>query len=539
MRAPALLYVLLTLLPALASGLARAEPFGASRPFDQRLVADVFGVAFRFMAPRTLEAAPLSDLTLWALRGLTTLDGRLQADFSGGALRLLAPGRVLLARPAPAEGDAAGWADAIAQLARAGWDGSETVRRAGMPAVIRTLFDELFNHLDPYSRYAPPAEAQAARLRRAGEGGIGVQVALRGAGFVIESVTPDGPGARAGLRAGDRLLAIDGQGIQGDDRDSVAAALAGVEGSEIVATVRGRDGRARDVAMTRALVPPRTVFGERRADLLVVRIAGFTSDTGARLSQALAAGLAGPRGPRGVVIDLRGNRGGLLRQAVAAAETLVARGVVSETAGRDPAAAHRFVADGRDLSGGLPVVVMVDGRSASAAEILAAALADQRRAVVVGSATLGKGLVQTIAPLPDGGELLISWSRVLAPLGWPIQGLGVLPQVCTSLGEDWLRRQIDALAQGGQPLGRPLARHRAARAPLPPAEMLEIRGYCPAAEGRDLDLVAATRLLHDPAAYAAALLGPPPDPDGEARRLHHDPPPPEPQDLTRSPAVRN
>ena len=81
------------------------------------------------------------------------------------------------------------------------------------------------------------------------------------------------------------------------------------------------------------------------------------------------------------------------------------------------------------------MVVLVDGRSASAAEILAAALADQGRAVVVGSSTLGKGLVQTIAPLPDGGELFVTWSRVLAPLGWPIQGLGVLPQVCTSLGE--------------------------------------------------------------------------------------------------------
>ena len=97
---------------------------------------------------------------------------------------------------------------------------------------------------------------------------------------------------------------------------------------------------------------------------------------------------------------------------------------------------------------------MVDGRSASAAEILAAALADQGRAVVVGSSTLGKGLVQTIGPLPDGGELLVTWSRVLAPLGWPIQGLGVLPQVCTSLGVDSLMRQLAELAHGQSMLGR-------------------------------------------------------------------------------------
>jgi carboxyl-terminal processing protease len=538
MRAPALVAFLLALLPLLAPGATRAERFGAGRPLDQQLMADVFNVAFRFMSPRTLEAVPLADLSLWALRGLTTLDGRLQADFSGGSLRLLAPGRVLLARSPPAEGDAAGWADVVAQFARAGWDASEAVRRAGMPALIRTLFDELFNHFDPYSRYAPPAEAQAARLRRAGQGGIGVQIGVRGGGFVAQSVAQDGPGAQAGIRPGDRLLAIDGQSVQDEDIESVVAALAGPDGTEVGIALRGRDGKLREMRLVRALVPPQSVSSERAADVLIVHISGFTSDTGARLAQALLAGLAGPRTLRGVVIDLRGNRGGFLRQAVAAAEALLPFGVVTFTVGRDPAASHVFVANGRDLSGGLPLVVIVDGRSASAAEILAAGLADQHRAVVVGSATLGKGLVQTIAPLPDGGELLISWSRVLAPLGWPIQGLGVLPQVCTSLGENWLRRQLAGLAQGRQALARPLERHRAVRAPMPPAEMLEIRGYCPAAEGRDLDLVAATRLLHDPAAYAAALLGPPlNEPIGIDTR-HRDPAS-EPRHLTATPPMRN
>jgi carboxyl-terminal processing protease len=207
------------------------------------------------------------------------------------------------------------------------------------------------------------------------------------------------------------------------------------------------------------------------------------------------------------VLDLRGNRGGLLRQAAAAADTLIPNGVVAMTVGRDPAAAHEFRASGADLAHGLPVVVLVDGRSASAAEILAAALADQGRAVVLGSSTLGKGLVQTIAPLPDGGELLVTWSRVLAPRGWPIQGLGVLPQVCTSLGIDSLTRQLAALKEGESLMARALQRHRSARAPLPPAEMLDIRNACPATEGRDSDLMAAHALIETPAAYAAALLG--------------------------------
>ena len=110
---------------------------------------------------------------------------------------------------------------------------------------------------------------------------------------------------------------------------------------------------------------------------------------------------------------------------------------------------------------------MVDGRTASAAEILAAALADRGRGVVIGSSTLGKGLVQTIDPLPDGGELFVTWSRVLAPRGWPIQGLGVLPQVCTSLGQDALSWQLAALAPGREPMAAALARH--ARRPRPAA----------------------------------------------------------------------
>lgn len=487
----------------------RAEPFVAGHALDQRLVADVMGAALAFMAPRTLEPVPTSDLTMWALRGLTTLDPRLQPELRGGTLRLLAPGRVLLARAPPADGDAAGWGAAAAQLARAGWDASDAVRKARTDGVIQTLFDELFNHLDPYSHYTPPAQAAEARLRREGTGGVGLRVAERAGGFVVFEVAPDGPGALAGLRVGESLLAVDGQAIQGADLADVVAMLAGPEGSRVTLTLRAADGHVRETMLTRVILAPRTVSVERTADILLVRVTGFASDTGARLAHALQSGLAGPRRPRGVVLDLRGNRGGLLWQAVAAAETVLASGMVAATAGRDPRAAHVFVAAGRDLSDGLPIIVTVDGRSASAAEILAAALADQRRAVVVGSATLGKGLVQTLTSLPDGGELAVTWSRVLAPLGWPIQGLGVLPQVCTSLGEAALLRQLDALAHGEQSMARALTRARTARPPLPAAEALEIRAACPAAVGRDLDLTAASRLIRDPAAYAAALLGPP------------------------------
>lgn len=501
---------ILLLLVTLAPLAARADPLAIGRNLNQRLTADVFATALEFMAPRTLEAVPIPEMALWALAGLTRIDPNLTPSMTDGTLILAAPGRVLFARRAPADDDARDWGAAIASVAHAAWIESASVRDAGTQGIIAALFGELCGRLDPFSRYAPPAEADSDRMRRAGAAGIGAEVARRGGGVVIAEVADDGPAAAAGLRPGDWLEEVDGEKVQGASLEAVAALLAGPEGTSVVLTLRGRDGERRSIEVERTLRPPQTVAAERRADVLVLRVTGFTSDTGARLAQALLDSISAPHRPRGLVLDLRGNRGGLLRQAVAAAETLLPHGTVATTSGRDPASVHDFVAHGIDLSAGLPVVVLVDAGSASAAEILAAALADQHRAVVVGSATFGKGLVQTVVPLPDGGELLISWSRVLAPLGWPIQGLGVLPQVCTSLGQPALLHQLDLLGRGEQPMSAALMRARAARPRLSPADILEIRTACPAGSGRELDLMAAHRLLHDPTAYAAALIGPPP-----------------------------
>jgi carboxyl-terminal processing protease len=226
------------------------------------------------------------------------------------------------------------------------------------------------------------------------------------------------------------------------------------------------------------------------------------------LSGALSGSAATAHPIGGIILDLRGNPGGLVREALGVADTLLPGGVIASAVGRDPDATRIWRSIDGQLADDLPVVVMVDGRTASAAEILSAALADRGRAVVVGSATLGKGLVQTIAPLPDGGELFVTWARVLTPLGWPLQGLGVLPQVCTSLGQNVLQGELDSLDQGIQPMAEAIARHRAARPTLPPAEAVAIRAACPAAEGSDADLTAARFLIQHPVAYVTALLPP-------------------------------
>ncbi len=503
MRAALLLGVLLSAqCVALA---ARAQPVGG---FDAQIATSVYTVALSFMAPRIVDPEPVSRLTQWGLQGLTALDPKLTIDPRDGRLRLIRQGGAIFDAAAPKDELIANWVPAAISLTKAAVGASAAVRQAGTTGVVQAFFDEMFNHLDPYSRYVPPFEAGEDREERTGRAGIGVGFDQRGTAVVVSEVIRDGPAAAAGIRPGDAILAIDGQTVKGWDAPMVAASVAGPEDTSFTLTWRGRDGKPHESAFVRVLVPPETVFGERSAELLVVRIAGFNNTTDTHLAHTLQDGLAGDHPPLGIVLDLRGNRGGLLRQAVTVADTFLPDGLVASTVGRAPEANHIWTSTPGELAEGVPLIVLVDGRTASAAEVLAAALADRGRAVVVGSSTYGKGLVQTIVPLPDGGELFVTWSRILAPRGWPIQGLGVMPQVCTSLGAGPLQQQMAALAEGDQSLKGAIVAHRIARAPIAPAQMQSIRDACPATLGRAADLVVARSLVANPAAYAAALMPP-------------------------------
>ncbi len=499
--------VLRTLVAALvcvlAGGEARAAP-SAAPGFDQPLASSVFGTALRFMAPRILDPVSLRTLAGWGLGGITALDPSLQASVVGDRLVLSSAAGPVWRGPSPQDDDPAAWGEALAAITAAAWRVSSAVSGAGQVGVTQSFFDELFNHLDPYSRYVGPEPADADRDKREGSGGgIGVTLLRTSRGLALGDIAPDGPAADAGLATGARLLAIDGVDVGRADPDDALARLAGPVGSAVTIRIR-LHGRTRDLTLQRDLVPPETVFGTSTDGLLTLKVTGFSRDTAEEMSALLDAAL--PDRPRGLIIDLRGNRGGLLQQAVTAAALVLDNGVATITEGRYPQSNHVWSVQGGDVTHGMPIVVLVDGRTASAAEILAAALADHRRAVVTGSVTLGKGLVQTLLQLPDGGELFVTWSRVLAPLGWPLQGLGVLPQLCTSGGGAAVADALHALETGTTtPLATALAAERASRPPLPVARILDLRSACPAAIGTDEDVDAAHALLGNQAAYAAAL----------------------------------
>ncbi|MCE2564844.1 S41 family peptidase [Komagataeibacter sp. FNDCF1] len=471
---------------------------------DLAVISSVMQASLSFLQPRTLESHEIHDFALWGLNGLSALDPSLSIEEQHGFLQLAATQKTVLALPVPAADDVPGWSAAITRILDVAWHHSAAMRSTGADGVLQGFFDELFNHLDPYSRYIPPQAAVSDRsTRTGGEATAGLTLGLDHHAIMITAVNANGPAWPTTLAAGQIVRAINGRSTESRSLDTVNAWLNGPSGSLVRITVEAK-GRQMTVTLHRASTPPETVFAYTSGKHVVLHITAFSANTAEEMSQYLDEAMNVP-GLSGLVIDLRGNRGGVLQQAVTTSALMLDHGVAAITQGRDPQANHVWAVQGGDMTNGLPIIVLVDGRTASAAEILAAALADQKRGVVVGSATLGKGLVQTIGQLPNGAELFVTWSRVLAPLGWPLQGLGIMPQVCTSLGEAELDRQLQNLAEGTADSREWVTAARQIRYPVDLSRILTIRKACPAAIGTDGDLDAAYSLLDNPVEYRAAL----------------------------------
>ncbi len=221
----------------------------------------------------------------------------------------------------PDGGSAEGWGALAASASAAAYAVSEPVRQAGTQGVIRSFFDEMFNHLDPYSRYVPPGAADTERDRRSGEAGLGVSLVRTRAGVLVRDRRSGQPGRRCRAAAGRPHPVVDDRAIRGEDAATVEGWSRGPEGTSVRLAWRGR-GRLQQAEIERALVPPQTVTAERLGDVVLIHVSGFSVDTDDQFAAALEAGFSGHR-VRGIVVDLRGNRGGLLRQAVSVVDQVL------------------------------------------------------------------------------------------------------------------------------------------------------------------------------------------------------------------------
>jgi len=298
--------------------------------------------------------------------------------------------------------------------------------------LVENSINGMLTGLDPHSNYMNAKSYRDMQVQTRGEfGGLGIEV-TQDNGF-IKVITPidDTPASKAGIKSGDLILSIDGQSVQGLTLNDAVDKMRGAPNSKIKLTIK-REGveQPLEVPLTREVIKIQVVKSHLEdGDIAYIRLTQFTeqSDSGLRKAfQTLKTESGGKL--RGVVLDLRNNPGGLLDQAIAVSDDFIDEGEIVSTRARHPEDSSRWNAKGGDITGGLPVVMLINGGSASASEIVAGALQDHRRAVLVGTRSFGKGSVQTVIPVGDGAMKLTT-ARYYTPSGRSIQGLGILPDV--------------------------------------------------------------------------------------------------------------
>ncbi|HYD68107.1 S41 family peptidase, partial [Azospirillum sp.] len=312
---------------------------------------------------------------------------------------------------------------------------------------------------DRYSAYLPPAEYKTMRAENEGAfTGLGLRYEPQGEHVRITDTVPGSPAERAGLRAGDLIRAVDQQAVDGQEMATVKQLLSGPLGAAVSLTV-SRDGAPApfDVSVTREEIKVPSVKHAALGAVGYIQIMRFDRQTYSGVSTALRS-LRERAGPelRGFVLDLRHNPGGLVNASVKVADAFLEQGTILTAKGRDPDANRTYTARAGDEAGGLPVVVLVNGKSASAAEILTGALKDHRRAVVIGTRTFGKGIIQSIIPFDGGSALKLTTARYFTPSGHSIHEVGIAPDETVAM-DDAKPAPFPPNAAVDQPLARALS----------------------------------------------------------------------------------
>ncbi|HEY9568991.1 MAG TPA: S41 family peptidase [Thalassobaculum sp.] len=297
------------------------------------------------------------------------------------------------------------------------------------------LFEAAINgmlaSLDPHSSFLNAKNYRDMQVQTRGEfGGLGIEVTMENGLVKVVSPIDDTPAARAGLQPGDLVSHLDGEPVLGLTLSDAVEKMRGKVGSPITLTIRRGEQEAFDVKIERATITIRSVRHRPIGDIGYIRITTFNEQSTTGLQEAVAD-IKSQLGDRlhGYVIDLRNNPGGLLDQAISVSDAFLERGEIVSTRGRGEENSSRANAEAGDVTGGAPLVVLINGGSASASEIVAGALQDHRRAIVLGTQSFGKGSVQTIIPLQGYGAMRLTTARYYTPSGRSIQAKGITPDI--------------------------------------------------------------------------------------------------------------
>lgn len=300
--------------------------------------------------------------------------------------------------------------------------------------LIEAAINGMLTSLDPHSSYLSPEDAEGMKVQTSGEfGGLGIEVTQE-EGFVKVVSPIDGtPADEAGVESGDFITHVDGESLLGLTLDEAVEMMRGPVGSEIVITVaREGEDEPLEISIIRDTIKLTAVRSRVEGTSVVLRVTTFNRQTSPNLASGIKEQIEEAGGMdkvNGFILDLRNNPGGLLTEAIAVSDAFLESGEIVSTRGRNPEDGERYNATAGDLTGGKPIVVLINGGSASASEIVAGALQDHRRAIVVGTKSFGKGSVQTVMPLRGEGAMRLTTARYYTPSGRSIQALGVSPDI--------------------------------------------------------------------------------------------------------------
>src|SRR5271156_1887293 len=378
---------------------------------------------------------------------------------------------------------------------------NDYVEKPDEPKLIEAAINGMLSSLDPHSSYMDAKAYRDMQVQTKGEfGGLGIEVTEEDGAIKVVTPIDDTPASKAGILSGDIIVGIDDDSVQGLTLDQAVDKMRGAVNSAIrLKIIRGAVKEPREFKIVRDVIKVQSVRSHvEDGDIGYVRITQFTEQTADGLKSAMEKFRTDIPADKfkGYILDLRNNPGGLLDQSIEVVNAFIDKGEIVSTRGRNPDDAQRFNArPGGDLSGGKPLVVLINGGSASASEIVSGALQDHKRATLIGTRSFGKGSVQTIMPLGENGALRLTTARYYTPSGRSIQAKGIDPdiQVLENIPDD-LKGKVDSRGEAS------LAGHLKNGED----EKTGSEAYVPPNPANDTQLIAAVDLLHGHSPTASA-----------------------------------